>query len=69
MFTPIAKPERVASQPVVISDELRKTVTAIPTTSARIRYLHAKGYSKGNIAKMLSIRYQHVYNTIKTSKK
>ena len=41
-----------------------------PTTSAKIRYLTALGWKRGDIARKLNIRYQHVRNTqVQVSKK
>jgi hypothetical protein len=39
---------------------------ALPTTSARIRYLAGQGLTRGQIAKTLGIRYQHVRNVLIT---
>lgn len=38
----------------------------LPTKSAKIRYLHSKGMKRGDIAKQLDIRYQHVRNVLIT---
>lgn len=35
-----------------------------PTTSARIRFLNARGVKKTEIALILNIRYQHVRNVL-----
>ena len=35
---------------------------ALPTTSAKVRYLTSKNVSRSDIAKLLNIRYQHVRN-------
>jgi len=47
---------------VTIQDELNK----LPSTSAKIRFLDSKGYSRGRIAKELGIIYQHVRNVLIT---
>jgi hypothetical protein len=39
---------------------------SLPTTSAKIRYLDSKGMKRGEIAKKLEIRYQHVRNVLIT---
>jgi hypothetical protein len=39
-----------------------KKFAALPTTSARIRFLTSLDYSRSEIAKTLNIRYQHVRN-------
>jgi hypothetical protein len=49
----------------VRSDPLAQ-VANLPTKSAKIRALHAAGMSRGQIAKALNIRYQHVRNVLVT---
>lgn len=44
-------------------EELYKKLT---TKSAVIRYLSAEGMKRGEIAKLLNIRYQHVRNVLIT---
>lgn len=39
-------------------------VMKLTTTSARIRFLHGKGYDKADIHRLLGIRYQHVRNVL-----
>ena len=39
-----------------------KALLALPTTSARIRYLTVAKWSRSEIAAKLKIRYQHVRN-------
>lgn len=34
----------------------------LPTTSAKIRFLLAQNWTRGQVAKKLDIRYQHVRN-------
>lgn len=41
---------------------IKAELEALPTTSAKIRYLTAKNVKRGDIAKILGIRYQHVRN-------
>ncbi len=36
----------------------------LPTKSAKIRYLNAQDWKRGDIAKKLDIRYQHVRNVL-----
>ncbi len=43
-----------------------KALAKLPTTSARIRYLDAEGYSRSEIADKLDKRYQHVRNVLIT---
>jgi AbrB family looped-hinge helix DNA binding protein len=44
--------------------ELGLSVAHLPTKSARIRALAAKGLSRADIARALDIRYQHVRNVL-----
>lgn len=39
-------------------------LTGYGSTSARIRYLDSVGYSRGDIGRILQIRYQHVKNVL-----
>ena len=41
-------------------------LAGLPTTSARIRYLDSEGWTRGQIAKKLNKRYQHVRNVLIT---
>jgi len=43
-----------------------KALQALPTTSAKIRYLAGKEMSRGDISRALNIRYQHVRNVLIT---
>lgn len=43
---------------------MHATVGNLPTKSAKIRALHAAGYSRSRIAEFLRIRYQHVRNVL-----
>lgn len=45
---------------------LTKELGKLPTTSAKIRYLAGKDMSRGDIARTLGIRYQHVRNVLIT---
>ena len=45
-----------------IADEL----AGLETTSAKIRALAKHGFSRGDIARVLNIRYQHVRNVLIT---
>lgn len=47
------------SQPLT---SIQQDLAALPTKSAKIRYLTAKGWQRGAIAKELGVRYQHVRN-------
>ena len=39
---------------------------SLPTKSAKIRYLDSLDYTRGQIAKAMNIRYQHVRNVLIT---
>ena len=54
----------VVIEPTVINDVV--DITSLPTTSAKIRYLHAEGFSRGQIALKTNKRYQHVRNVLIT---
>ena len=45
---------------------LQKKYDACDTTSARIRLLNAHGFSRGDIARIVGKRYQHVRNVLIT---
>jgi hypothetical protein len=44
--------------------QMEAAVASLPTKSAKIRALHAAGYSRSRIADFLRIRYQHVRNVL-----
>lgn len=44
--------------------EMAKVVVGLPTKSAKIRALGDAGYARGDIARFLDIRYQHVRNVL-----
>ena len=48
--------------------DLRASVEHLPTTSAKIRALAARGVERADIARALSIRYQHVRNVLERDK-
>lgn len=41
-------------------------LNALPSKSAKIRYLYSLGESRSEISKILNIRYQHVRNVLIT---
>lgn len=41
-----------------------KTLAGFSTKSAKIRFLNSEGYTKGDIARIMGIRYQHVNNVL-----
>jgi AbrB family looped-hinge helix DNA binding protein len=48
--------------------DLRASVEHLPTTSAKIRALAARGVERADIARALGIRYQHVRNVLERDK-
>ena len=48
--------------------DLRNSVEHLPTTSAKIRALAARGVERADIARALGIRYQHVRNVLERDK-
>ena len=46
------------------SKEMERLTAGLPTKSAKIRALGQAGFSRTDIAKFLSIRYQHVRNVL-----
>ena len=51
---------------VAVADELAAAVAALPTTSAKIRYLTAQNFTRSQVSEYLQIRYQHVRNVLIT---
>ena len=47
-----------------ISENIEKELEKYETTSDKIRYLNAKGFSRGAISTLLGKRYQHVRNVL-----
>jgi hypothetical protein len=45
----------------------REIIAGLPTKSAQIRALDTNGYAKTDIARLLGISYQHVYNVLTQS--
>lgn len=45
----------------------REIIAGLPTKSAQIRALAANGYARTDIARLLGISYQHVYNVLTTT--
>jgi AbrB family looped-hinge helix DNA binding protein len=50
------------------ASDLRSSVEHLPTTSAKIRALAARGVERADIARALGIRYQHVRNVLEHDK-
>lgn len=49
-----------------VSKEIQAGLEAIPTTSGKIRYLAGQKMSRGDISRVLGIRYQWVRNVLIT---
>lgn len=49
-----------------LSKTQKEQLDKLETKSAKIRFLNSIGYSRGQIAKTLDIRYQHVRNVLIT---
>ena len=47
-----------------LSSSLQKELDSIPTVSGKIRFLHKKDFSRGDISRILNKRYQHVRNVL-----
>ena len=50
--------------PMATPSELKNSYESLPTTSAKIRALAARGVPRADIARELGIRYQHVRNVL-----
>ena len=51
---------------MTVTKKIETALTSLPTKSAKIRFLHSKGFSRVEISKTLQIRYQHVRNVLIT---
>ena len=49
-----------------LDNEDKKVYLGLPTKSSKIRYLNSKDWTRGQIAKYMEIRYQHVRNVLIT---
>lgn len=47
-----------------LAKDVVKALADLPTTSARMRHLENQGMSRGDIARVLGKRYQHVKNVL-----
>ena len=45
-----------------LNSEQTKTVAAANSTAAKVRYLLSEGFERGDVARVLGIRYQWVRN-------
>lgn len=48
----------------VVTNDIDVQLESIPTVSGKIRYLASTGMKRGDIAKKLNKRYQHVRNVL-----
>ena len=46
----------------VLESKIEKDLEALDTTSSKIRFLLANKFSRGDVARILNKRYQHVRN-------
>ena len=46
----------------VVINDVDQVLETLPTKSAKIRYLLSNNMTRGQVAKKLNIRYQHVRN-------
>lgn len=51
---------------VTLTVERQKKLSTLTTKSAMIRFLSKEGYKTGQIANILGIKYQHVFNVLNT---
>lgn len=51
---------------VAVREEVQTILDGLNTKSAKIRFLNEVGFSRGEISKILNIRYQHVRNVLVT---
>ena len=49
-----------------LAKDVQAALDEMTTTAARIRFLDSKDFSKGDIARILNIRYQWVRNVLNT---
>lgn len=63
---PAVETKTKKSEPIKLTAEQQKAYDELKTTSARIRYLDAEGFSRGQIAKHTGKIYQHVRNVLIT---
>jgi hypothetical protein len=59
----VAKKKNLA---VEVTQDIAIACNKLSNTSAQIRFLAKSGYSVGQIANILGVRYQHAYNVLHT---
>ena len=57
-------PKKRSTLPIEVPQDLAVKCNALGNTSQQIRFLGKAGYSVGNIANILGIRYQHAFNVL-----
>jgi hypothetical protein len=49
-----------------LSKEIQSNLDQLTSTAGKIRYLHSSGFDRGDISRILNIRYQWVRNVLIT---
>jgi hypothetical protein len=49
-----------------LESSITETLGSLQTTAAKVRFLDSEGYDKGDISRILNIRYQWVRNVLLT---
>jgi hypothetical protein len=49
-----------------VTKQIQSELDAMTQTASKIRHLHANGFSRGDISRVLGIRYQWVRNVLIT---
>jgi hypothetical protein len=52
-----------------LSNEIKEKIDSLPSTASRVRYLDSLEFSRGDISRILEIRYQWVRNVLETKLK
>jgi hypothetical protein len=53
----------------VLNNDVQTIIDGLPSTAARVRYLASMDFSRGDISRILNIRYQWVRNVLETKLK
>lgn len=48
----------------LLAEDVKKVLNELPSKSAKIRFLNAMGMGRGDISRVMEIRYQHVRNVL-----
>lgn len=49
-----------------LSNDVQQKLESFTSTAAKVRYLSSEGYSRGDVSRILDIRYQWVRNVLET---